>query len=61
MHDEPVHRRRVRPDGSARLLSATTLADNADYAWSVSFVDGTVSYGVKDAVSNSVRGVRGGF
>lgn len=46
------------PTAAHDYWSATTLAN---YAWSVSFVDGTVSYGVKGAVGNSVRGVRGGF
>lgn len=43
--------------------SATTLADNADYAWGVFFGAGpvsAVSYGLK-TITNAVRPVRGGL
>lgn len=41
--------------------SATTLANDASRAWGVFFLTGEVSYGPKNATTNSVRAVRGGL
>lgn len=48
------------PTKANEYWTATTLADNASYAWSVSFVTGDVLY-LDKTVSKSVRAVRGGL
>lgn len=48
------------PTKTNEYWTATTLADNASYAWSVSFVTGDVLY-LDKTVAKSVRAVRGGL